>query len=482
MSDVAGRVIRTLKRPPLRLRITFAATASMAVILVTLSLFVYGRLRVELVQALDGGLQARASAIAGEVGQSVPIGQVLADGPDGRLAISTQIMTPAGRTLASTGRALPRLPAGFARDLASPRFTQASSGGAAGPIRLYALPINEGRPLVVVVATRLAGVNRTLGNLELLLLVGDAAALVLASVVAFLMTGAALRPIERMRREAAAIPVTDPTMRLPVPATGDEVARLGETLNSLLDRLQAARDRERRLLDDASHELRTPLSALKAELDLALSRARPAAELERALRSASDETNRLARLAQDLLVLSRSRDGGLAIHRMRVPLGQLLDRACARHRPRAVEAGCQIDCRAPEAEVLVDPMRLTQAVDNLLDNAIRYSSGGGVIDVRAELSAATVTIAVTNPGHGFPADVVDNAFEPFVSGGWPVSDGQRRLAAQPGTGLGLAIVQAVAHAHGGSATAGNGPDGARVVMTLSCGARRSASAERRAVL
>src|SRR5258708_24820148 len=106
MSGVAGRVIRLRKRPAVRLGITFAATASMAVILVTLSLFVYGRLRVELVQALDGGLQARASAIAGGVGQSVPLSQVLADGPDGRLPISTQIMTPPARTPA-TARATP---------------------------------------------------------------------------------------------------------------------------------------------------------------------------------------------------------------------------------------------------------------------------------------------------------------------------------------------------------------------------------------
>jgi two-component system OmpR family sensor kinase len=290
-----------------------------------------------------------------------------------------------------------------------------------------------------------------------LLLLGGSAALVLASAVTSVMTGAALRPMELMRSEAAAISVTDPTMRLPVPGTGDEVARLGETLNSLLDRLQAALERERRLLDDASHELRTPLSALKAELDLALSRERPAAELEMALRSASEETNRLARLAQDLLVLSRSRDGGLAIHRVNTDLSELLERACGRHQPKAAQAGCRIECRVPVVCLRADPMRLTQAIDNLLDNAVRYSgggSGGGTIHVRAEVDAATVTIGISNPGPGFPAHIIDRAFEPFTSSG------------QPGAGLGLAIVQAVARAHGGWATAANVPDGARVAMTL----------------
>jgi signal transduction histidine kinase len=447
-------IARRLIRPPLRLRITMAATASIAVILVTLSMFVYGRLRGQLLQALDSGLQARAEAIASAVGSAAPLGQVLADRPDARLATATQILTPGGRILVSTGSALPQLSARFLRDLSGPVFTQVTIRARAGPIREYALPVNEGRPLVILVASGLSGVNRTLASLELLLLIGDPAALALASVVAYVMTGAALRPVERMRREAAAISATDPAMRLPVPATNDEVARLGETLNSLLERLQTARDHERRLLDDASHELRTPLSALKAGLDLALSRHRPAAELEEALRSASDETNRLARLAQDLLVLSRSRDEALTARRVSTGLGELLGRACARHQATAAQANCLIVCDAPDLVIMADPMRLTQAIDNVLDNAIRYSGGGGTIHVRAEVTDAAITIAITNPGPGFPAQIIGRAFEPFVSG------------SQSGAGLGLAIVRAVAKAHGGWATASNVPGGARVAMTL----------------
>jgi signal transduction histidine kinase len=351
--------------------------------------------------------------------------------------------------------------------------------GPAGPLRLYIQPVNEGRSLVVVVASTLTSMNQTLGNLRLLLLLGDPAALALASVVAYLVTGAALRPMERMRREAAAISVTDLAIRLAVPGTHDEVARLGETFNSLLDRLQAALDHERRLLDDASHELRTPLSALKAELDLALSRQRSALELHKALLSASEETNRLSRLAQDLLVLSRSRDDGLAIHRVSTALSALLERACARHRPRAAQAGYRIDCEAPDTRVAVDPMRLTQAVDNLLDNAIRYAAGDGVISVRADVTDHAFTVTVTNPGPGFQAQIIDRAFDPFVSGSQvsvagcepdPSADpGTGRPAAtanQPGAGLGLAIVQAVAHAHGGFAAASNIPGGASVALTL----------------
>jgi two-component system, OmpR family, sensor kinase len=474
-------VVRRAIRLPLRLRITLAATVSLAVILVTLSMFVYGRLHAELLRALDSGLQARATAISGGLSQATPLNWVIADGPDAPIASATQIMTPAGRVLAHSGKAIPALPARFLHPLSDPAFWQVPGADRAGALRLYALPVNEGRPLVVVVATPLTALNQTMGSLRLLLLGGDPTALALASLVAWLMIGAALRPVERMRREAATISVTDAARRLPVPATHDEVARLGETFNALLDRLHGALDRERRLLDDASHELRTPLSALKAELDLALSRERSAAELQVALQSASEETNRLARLAQDLLVLSRSREAGLPILRVSTPLGGLIERVCARHQPRAAQADCRIEFEVPDVEIQADPMRLTQAVDNLLDNAVRYSYGGGTIRLRAEVTPAAVTITVTNPGPGFPAQVMDRAFEPFVSGshlgvaGSELRPGREHrpepgqpdaAPAEPGAGLGLAIVQAVARAHGGWTAARNVPDGASVAMTL----------------
>jgi two-component system, OmpR family, sensor kinase len=471
-----GNVMRVLTRLPLRLRITLTAIVSLAAILVTLSLFLYGRLQVELVRAVDSGLQARAVAVASGLGPTASLSQVIADGPDARLASVTQIMTPAGRVLASQGAPLRLLPA-MLEGRHGPHFSAAT--GTSGPLRLYIMPVNEGRPLVVVVASTLTSMNQTLGSLRLLLLLGDPAALALAAAVAYLVTGAALRPMERMRREAAAISVTDLAIRLPVPGTHDEVARLGETFNSLLDRLQAAIDQERRLLDDASHELRTPLSVLKAQLDLALSRQRPAQELHQALLSASEETNRLSRLAQDLLVLSRSRDDGLAIHRVSTALGPLLERACARHRPRAEQAGYRIDCDAPDTEVAVDPMRLTQAIDNMLDNAVRYAGGDGIIRVRAAVADHAVTITATNPGPGFAAHIIGRAFDPFVSGsqvsaagsgaGSAAEPGTARPAAtanQPGAGLGLAIVQAVARAHGGLAEAANIPGGASVTLTL----------------
>ena len=450
-----------MMRLPLRVRVTLASAASIAVILGALSFFLYARLQAELVRAADTGMRTRADAIASSMGRAEPGGFDTPDvGPSG----FAQILTPGGGLEMSRGFRGPILSATALQAIHRPQFANLPAAWGRPALRVFVLPNAEGYRLYVVVGSSLAEVSQTLDRLQLLLETAGPAALAAACLAAWLLAGAALRPMERMRREAAAISVFEPARRLPVPAGGDEVARLGRTLNSLLDRLQAAREREQRLLDDASHELRTPLSILKAELDLTLSRARAPDELEAALRSASEETDRLARLAEDLLVLSRARAGGFRIHRMSTSLRELLDRACAGHQARADDRGARIEWAAPKAEIQADPMRLRQALDNLLDNAIRYGrEADGLIRVEATVSGDVATITMENSGPGFAEDLLATAFEAFVRGG-------RDAAAHPGAGLGLAIVWAVARAHGGTATAENVPGGARLRMTLALAA------------
>jgi two-component system OmpR family sensor kinase len=446
-----------MRRLPLRVRVTLASAASTALILGALSFFVYARLQAELVRASDTGLRARAEAIASGVAQHGSSGF---DVPDGVTSGFIQVLTPAGQLKLSHGPWTPLLSAATLRTIRDPKFVRLPAARGSSVLRAFVLPTTEGQQLFVVVGSSMTEVSQTLARLRLLLAVADPAALALACLAAWLLAGAALRPVERMRREAAAISVSEPGRRLPVPGANDEVARLGRTLNSLLDRLQSAVDREQRLLDDASHELRTPLSILKAELDLTLSRARPPEELEAALQSASEETDRLARLAEDLLVLSRARAAGLQIHRMTTCFPELFDRACAGHRARASAHGTRIECRAPAVEIPVDPMRLRQALDNLLDNAIRHGpEAGGLIRVEAAVSCEVATVTMENSGPGFDEELLPRAFEPFVRGGHDGASGS-------GAGLGLAIVRAVAQAHGGTATAENVPGGARLTMTL----------------
>ena len=249
------------------------------------------------------------------------------------------------------------------------------------PARILAVPLGRGRPRGGRVARRPADDTRSPG--------GGArdrgpVALILAVGVTWLLVGWTLRPVESMRAEAAAISAGDPGRRLPVPGTGDELARLAETLNAMLGRLEEAIERERRFVDDASHELRTPLSNLKAELDLALRRSRTPDELEPALRSASEEADRLARLADDLLVLARSDRGRLPIRREPVDVAEMVGTVDS-FAARASERGVGIDVHVSgELRAEVDELRIRQALGNLLDNGLRYVPAGGRVSVAAE--------------------------------------------------------------------------------------------------
>jgi signal transduction histidine kinase len=293
--------------------------------------------------------------------------------------------------------------------------------------------------------------------LLLALVVAGPVVLALATLVAYWLAGAALRPVELMRREAAEISAGGPGRRLPVPAARDEIGRLAVTLNAMLDRLELALERERRFVADASHELRTPLASLRAELELALRRERPPAELRAALRSAAEETARLSQLAEDLLVLARADGGTLPLRRERVDIAALLGTVRERFAARTAQASRRLEVHAaPDLAVRGDRLRLEQALGNLVENALRH--GGGTITMRSIPSNGGVAVDVDDEGDGFDDVGPQEAFHPFVRG--------RGSSSTVGAGLGLAIVEAIARAHGGSTHVASGPAGTTVGIDL----------------
>jgi signal transduction histidine kinase/putative methionine-R-sulfoxide reductase with GAF domain/uncharacterized protein YoaH (UPF0181 family) len=282
----------------------------------------------------------------------------------------------------------------------------------------------------------------------------------LAMAIANAQSRAALRPVERMRVLAERITDRELSERLPVPEGANEVAALGRTLNAMLDRVEAAVARERRVVSDASHELRTPLTTLRAEVDLALMGDRDKAELRAALESASDEAKRMTRLADDLLVLARADQGHLPLRPRPVAARELLVNAVGRARAGAEVRGRSITLGdvADDCAVRADADRAAQALDNLITNALLY--GDGTITLSARTSSEYVELHVTDEGDGFSAELLPRAFERF-------GRGQHARASEPGSGLGLALVQAVAAAHGGRAEVRNRPEGgADVSITL----------------
>ena len=326
------------------------------------------------------------------------------------------------------------------------------------PSRFLAAPFMKGdTTFVLVVGATRENRAETLASLRDELLIAGPIALLVATGAGYLLAGLSLRPVDSMRRQAALISAERPGERLPVPHTRDEVERLGKTLNAMLGRLEAALALERDFVADAGHELRTPLALLRTELELALRHADSAEELREAVRRSSAEVDRLAQLAEDLLLLARSHGGGLPLRVESIEAADLLTRVASRFEWRAQAAGRPLSTSQPDGLRLQgDPLRLEQALGNLVDNALRY--GEGAVLVSASPASAMVELHVVDEGAGFPPEFLERAFERFSR--------HDHARARGGAGLGLAIVRTIAEAHGGSAHAGRSDTGADVWLTV----------------
>jgi len=326
--------------------------------------------------------------------------------------------------------------------------------------RLVAAPFPGHAGWVGVAAVSLDTYDATLSDVFRELLIGGLAFVAVAGLGAYGIARGALSPVERLRREVAALSERDDDAGVGVPGTKDELAALAVTMNALLSRLHGALARERRFVADASHELRTPFAVLRGELELAGRPGRSREELQRAVTSAAEEAGRLNRLTDDLLLLARSDSDQLALRPEPTNLALLLGRSAelARRRAESVGVTCRVEL-APGTLVRVDPDRIRQAVDNLVDNALHFAPRGTQVLIRACVAGDGhgVTIEVADSGPGFPPDFLPHAFERFRR---PDSGRARR---DGGAGLGLAIVSAVSLAHGGRAVARNRPEGGAVV-------------------
>jgi signal transduction histidine kinase len=441
---------------PIRLRVTLVFTASMAFVLAAVGLFLYLRLEAQLDESIDNGLRSRAGEVsalarASETGLKSSHKASLIEQDES----FAQVLNKGGRVVDSTPQLglQPVLNSSELRKAsASPTYFERSGlPGIEARARLLAAPIEtrNGR-LVAVVGSSLGDRNEALDNLAALLLIGGPVALLLASLAGYWAAGSALRPVETMRRRAAAISASGPEERLPVPAAKDELRRLGQTLNEMLDRIDVTLARERRFVDDASHELRTPLTLHRTELELALRHGDSEQELRAAIVSGLEEIDRLVQLAEDLLIVARSEEGKLALVLEPIPVGDLLIGLGERFRARASESGRRLVFDAA-AELVVDGdrLRLEQALTSMVDNAMRH--GEGEVRIWATASGSRVELHVGDRGKGFPAEFVAHAFERFSRG-----DAAR---GRGGSGLGLAIVEAIALAHGGRAGVANDSGG-----------------------
>ena len=436
-----------MSRLPIRVRLTLAFAVVMALVFAAVGAVLYVRLGDTLDERIADTLEARTTALASTFDVTSPV----VAGEEG----VAQVLEQDGSVVAGSSPVVERAL------LTAEQVEQARTGSTVvdtqvGGVtfRLRATSVDD---RIVVVGEPLDDRDEALDGLLTQLLVVLPIALLVSSAIGYVVAGAALRPVEDMRRRATEISADTPERRLPLPRAHDEVYRLGATLNEMLDRLDEGLARERRFVADASHELRTPLATLQTELELATRRPRSQAELEDALVSATEEVERLVRLAEDLLVLARADEGQLALHTEPFLVREALEAVAARHEPLAAAAARSLEVSAPaELALSGDRLRLEQAVGNLVDNALRH--GDGTVRLQALAEDGVVLVAVSDEGAGFTADFLPHAFERF----------SRTDAARTGggAGLGLAIVDAIARAHGGRVTAAN-RDGRGAIVTVS---------------
>ncbi len=470
--------MRWRRRPfTIRTRLTLWYAGLLLAILLVVSGLSYALLRRSLLRDVDASLQIVAHVIR-DTGYS-PTGQT------GAVPEATvyellglefydtffQLRDPQGSPGVGSsqlrGRSMP-LSETAGRNAAEGRPTFETVQLAAGEsVRLLTMPIaRDGRLVQLVqVGTGLQDTEQTLFRYLETLLVLVPVGLALATAGGAAITGAALRPITEISRTARRITAEDLSLRIRTRLTGDELDHLVETLNAMLARLDDAFAQMRRYAADAAHELRTPLAVLKGGIEVALRAPRPAEEYRRVLESSLEEVERLIRLAEDLLLLSRiSADIGVGLPaaRQRVELEPVvLD---------VLDAGTQLahgtgvilrlgDCTP--AVVVGDAADLRRAALNLVDNAVKYTPAGGRVELALAVADGWGSIVVRDTGPGIdPADA-ERIFQPFVR-----LDGARG-GATGGSGLGLSIARSIVLAHGGRLTLESAPGaGSRFLIHL----------------
>jgi signal transduction histidine kinase len=422
----------------------------MMVVLAGAGLFVYLRLQEDLNDSVDTTLEVRADHAADLQAGERP-GALGAEPEDPEEAF-VQILTPDGSLLGSAGGAPePVLTAAELRRAARGTIVvEREVDEIDHTARIRAQPARTRSGTVVVAAGQsLSDRDEALSGVVTSFAVGGPLAVLLASGIGYLLATAGLAPVEAMRRRAREVSLARAGERLPLPTARDEVRRLGETLNEMLDRLERSFERERRFVADASHELRTPIAVVKTELEGALRTGDYGPDVREALVAGVAECDRLGQLAEDLLVLARAAEGQLPVRREELDARDLLEGVRVRFADRAGQEGRSISVDLDGSLALSgDPLRLRQALGNLVDNSLRH--GEGEIVLRSRRARDGVELEVTDEGPGFEPDIAERAFERFARGDHARTRG--------GTGLGLAIVRAVAEAHDGRAeiVAGDG--------------------------
>lgn len=293
----------------------------------------------------------------------------------------------------------------------------------------------------VEVGATLQAVAHTLGLLRLLLLGLSPVVIVIACIGGAWLSRRALKPVQAIASAALTVSIDNLSERLPVPATGDELAALTEVLNSMLNKLESAVRTLSQFAADASHELRTPLAVIQTTADLALRRPRSPEELRQSLEQISSEAQRMTRLVEDLLFLARKDIVVAQMPQSPIDLRDLLRQVCTELSGLSAARSIRLNMRLGEAAAMVsgNAPALHRLFVALLDNALKYSQAGGEIVIALQLLDTSVVATIQDFGQGISAADLPHIFDRFFR-----ADGSRTTG---GYGLGLSLAKSIAQAH-----------------------------------
>jgi signal transduction histidine kinase len=439
--------VRWFRRLSLRGRLILIGTAGLAVGLALGGLLLVSVLQFVLIRAVDNGARQTAGDVASLIGAGG-----LADPIPTAGTQFVQVLDAQSRIRAASVGADRLVPL-----LRQEELTRARAGqvvvvggdriGVNGTLRVVATTAGVE---TVLVAAPARDVDESVVTVRNALLIAYPMLLFGLAVLAWHVVGWALHAVEELRLGAEEISAAQ-VGRLPVPESDDEVHRLAVTLNRMLDRLDAARSRQRAFVADAAHELRSPIASLRTQLDVAAHVGEAPA-----IPDLTAEVDRLARLVDDLLLLARADEGDPALRRREpVELTGLLDDLATTY------AGCRVRVAVqPGAAQWTegDPAALRRVVDNLVANAVRHASS--TVTLAVARSADRVVVTVTDDGPGIAAPDRARVFDRFTR----LDDARARD--EGGTGLGLAIVRELVRLHDGTVTLGDAGPGLRVAISL----------------
>jgi two-component system OmpR family sensor kinase len=423
----------------------------------------------------DASLSARAATLtadvqAGNVEQSDSAPHIAPPRTAGaaELPAFTAVYDTAGQLVEAKPAALPAAPISQAEVLA-PHTTHRSSTYAGEQFRILTQPVHRPDGIWLVVAGQnLNTVNDATAEVRRSLYLAVPIALLLVGLGAWLLSGAALKPVDRMRADAQRLSEHDAAGRISEPDTSDSLNELAQTFNPLLGRLHGSMARQRALVADAGHELRNPLAVLQTELETAIRPARSRADLVDSITHAQAEVSRLASLAEDLLLLAQVDAATALVRTQLTDVGELVSDAVVAQANQALARSVEVRAELPGHPVIadIDPIAFRRVLDNLVANAARYTPAGGRILIRVtdieRHGARALAMEVTDTGTGFPPEFLPIALDRFTR-----AEQSRSRSGAAGTGLGLAIVDTLVRAHGGTVTASNVPSGgAQVALHL----------------